>query len=146
MSGAQKPTPATAAKASKRGFVLLESVIAFAILALMLAVIYRTVGAGARGIERAEGVAQVLELLQSDLDRLVAGSPLQSGRERSTLGDGFEKRVTITRIDDIAATIDDPGASLFSIEIAAFHTEGQGSDRPILSLQAMRLQRNPVSP
>ena len=133
-------------KSRKRGFVLLESIVAFAILATMLAVIYRAVGAGARGVERAENVSGVLALLQSDLDRLVTGPPLRVGVEKARLNEDFDRTVTITKVAVASLPQGDPRVNLFQIDIEAFRKTDNRASRPTLALRAIRLQRSGEAP
>lgn len=128
----------------KRGFILLESIIALAILATMLAVIYRTVGAGAHGVERADEKARVLDLLQSDLDGMIAGGALRSGSGRAALNAHYDRTRSISKVAVPSASLSGSGVSLYRIELTAFRNSEQG--RPILTLQAFRLQRGGDSP
>ncbi|WP_162901240.1 hypothetical protein [Breoghania sp. L-A4] len=114
---------------------------AFAILAMMLAMVYRTVGAGARGVERAEHVAGALELLQSELDRLATGPALAVGTDTASMDETFGRTLRIGKVALADASPGDPQASLYRIEIAAFRKTDPA--RPVLALSAMRLQRDP---
>ncbi len=140
----QLPRLPLSRKRRRRGFALLESVVAFAILAMMLAMIYRMVGTGARGVDRAEDVAGALELLQSEIDRVVSGPALTAGTDTAVLNETFGRTLRIARVAPAGAPPGNPQASLYRIEIAAFRRAEP--DRAVLVLSTIRLQGDPVSP
>lgn len=128
------------ARRSRRGFVLLETIVAFAILVLMLSVIYRTVSAGSQNVARAEETARVLELMQSEMARLGAETGLRPGRRESPLAEGVVVETSIARAQPVDSSASSDGAELMHIRLSAYRLEDRARQQPILTLEALRVQ------
>ncbi len=113
----------------ERGFLLLETLIAFVIAALALVVLYRAAfdGAAAVAIARAEGAA--LDRAQSRLAALAAMAPSHRYVHQGPDGGGFFYRETATRL---AAP---PGAALVAMRISV--TERWGAHRRGVTLTSI---------
>lgn len=122
-----------------RGFILLETLIAFAVLAVMLAAAYRITGTGAATLERAEAAAAVLDEVQSEIDMLMAGPALTAGTDTRALGTAFRRVLTIRQVR--ATRQPSAQAILLRIEIAVYRAGDTDFTRPILRLDALRVER-----
>ena len=126
-------------KQRRRGFILLETLIAFAILAVMLAAAYRLVGSAGMTLTRAEAAARVLDRMQSELDKLLAGPALTPGSDTAPLDDDFKRVLTVNEV--FASRGVGGTARLYRIEIAAYRKDDDRFVTPILRLQTMRVER-----
>ena len=91
------------------GFTLIEVLIAFAILAMVLGVVFRTLSTGLSH-ERTAGLvtARVLEA-RSILDRLGADIALEEGTIEGRLATGERWALTVSLLDPAASEESDPG-------------------------------------
>ncbi|PTW61053.1 pilin/secretion family protein with methylation motif [Breoghania corrubedonensis] len=122
-----------------RGFILLETLIAFAILAVMLAAAYRITGSGAATLARAEAAALVLDQAQSELDELLAGPPLTPGTETTAFAGEFTRVRTIRQVR--AARQGGGQTILYRINIAIYRKDDINLARPVLHLETLRVER-----
>ncbi|WP_321345846.1 type II secretion system protein [Breoghania sp.] len=127
------------AKRRRRGFILLETLVAFAILAVMLAAAYRITGSGASNLARAEAARDVLEALQSEMDATLSGPPLTPGADTAALGPGYQRLRTIRRVRAIGQS--GGQIALFRIEVAAYRNGDTAHLHPVLSLSTLRVER-----
>ncbi len=127
------------AKSRRRGFILLETLVAFAILAVMLAAAYRITGSGASNLARAEAARDVLEALQSEMDATLSASTLTPGSDTAALGAGYQRLRTIRRVRAIGQS--GGQVALFRIEIAAYRNADTAHVNPVLSLSTLRVER-----
>ena len=126
-------------KARRRGFILLETLVAFAILAVMLAAAYRITGTSATNLARADAVRDVLEALQSELDATLSGPALRPGSDVAALGTGYQRVRTIRRVRAIGQS--GGQVALFRVEIAAYRNEDTTQTRPVMQLSTLRVER-----
>jgi general secretion pathway protein I len=82
------------------GFTLIETLVAFAILALGLGVLMRIFGEGLDRDGRVEPEATAASLDQSLLDRLGADLPVRDGVTSGDFGTGYRWRIEIAPFGD----------------------------------------------
>ena len=117
------------------GFTLIEVLIAFAILALVLGVVFRTLSTGLSH-ERTAGLvtARVLEA-RSILDRLGADIALEEGTIEGRLATGERWALTVSLLDAGASDEIDPGPlNAYLAELSV-----DGDDGRMLRLQTLKL-------
>jgi general secretion pathway protein I len=90
------------------GFVLLEVVVAFAIAALALGVLYQAALAGLHATRTAARYEQALSRARSRLVIAEHGNPLIAGDMQGDDGGGFHWRLHVTPIDTTAVRPFDP--------------------------------------
>ncbi|MDJ0929781.1 prepilin-type N-terminal cleavage/methylation domain-containing protein [Breoghania sp.] len=122
----------------RRGFVLLETLIAFAILAVMLGAAYRITGSGAATLARAEVAARVLNQMQSEFDDLLAGEKLTPGTETEALDDDFTRVRTVRRVRALCQS--GTRTVLYRVEIAIYRSDNVNFSRPVMSLETLRVE------
>ena len=83
----------------RRGFTLLEVLIAFAIAALSLALLYRGGVEGLAGATQAARTHEAVSRAQSRLDAACHGGPLFPGIQSGDDGSGFSWRTEVSRAD-----------------------------------------------
>lgn len=64
-----------------RGFTLIETLVALAILAVLLVAFYETMGTGFRTLDRAALIDEAVSIAQSELDRAVAQRRIPDERQ-----------------------------------------------------------------
>jgi len=79
----------------ERGFSLLEVLVAFVILAMALAVLFRIFSSGLRSLTVTQGYTQAALLAQSHLERASLTQPLTEGETDGKWGDGYFWRQTV---------------------------------------------------
>jgi general secretion pathway protein I len=72
-----------------RGFTLLEVVVAFTIVALVLAAVLRIFSDGLRSVDRAEKYVQATMIAQSKLDELASQQPVVAQQQAGEADGGF---------------------------------------------------------
>ncbi len=117
------------------GFTLIEVLIAFAILALVLGVVFRTLSSGLSH-ERIAGLvtARVLEA-RSILDRLGADVALEEGTIEGRLATGEPWTLTVSLLEPAAS--DDVQAGSLNAYLAELSVDGD--DGRMLRLKTLRL-------
>ena len=117
------------------GFTLIEVLIAFAILAMVLGVVFRTLSTGLSH-ERTAGLvtARVLEA-RSILERLGADLALEEGTIEGRLATGEPWSLTVSLLDPAAGDETDPG--LLNAYLAELSI--RGDDGRMLRLQTLKL-------
>jgi general secretion pathway protein I len=74
----------------ERGFTLIETLIAFAILAVTLVSLYEALGTGLRGFTAASRVEEAVMIARSELDRIVALQRLPLAQQGRSASNDFE--------------------------------------------------------
>ena len=117
------------------GFTLIEVLIAFAILAMVLGVVFRTLSTGLSH-ERTAGLvtARVLEA-RSILERLGADIPLEEGTIEGQLATGDRWTLTVSLLEP--AESDEIEAGPLNAYLAELSIHGQ--DGRMLRLQTLKL-------
>lgn len=124
---------------TRRGFTLLEVLVAFAILALSLAAILQSFSAGFHGLNRAEGYAAAVMHARSKLAEVGSVLPLESGESQGAFDNGFTWSVAISRRET------DPDTSGRLRGTAAYRVEVtvQLDEKRAVSLTSLRLGEEP---
>ena len=89
--------------ARRRGFTLIEALAAFAILALALGQLLRSVGAGAANEQRADYLLRAVADGGSHLARLGVSLPLMEGETIGRYDDGLPWRLNVIRDQAVAS-------------------------------------------
>jgi general secretion pathway protein I len=79
----------------QRGFTIVESLVALAVLAITVVALYEAIGTGFRTFDRAAKIEEAVLLAQSQLDRIVALRRLPDVRQGTVDGSGFDWRLSI---------------------------------------------------
>ena len=112
------------------GFTLIEVLVAFAIVALVLAGIYQALAGAFRGENRAQVQERVLALARAHLETIGLEQPLEPGETAGTYQTGLSWHLTVAPV----ASLSDKGQA-FRIVL-----EAQGADgRPLLRLETFKL-------
>jgi general secretion pathway protein I len=83
-----------------RGFTLLEIIVAFTILAVALVSLLQAFGTGLRGLSAAQASAGAVMIARSKLEEVGLTIPLRDGESSGETDQGYEWRVSISRIED----------------------------------------------
>jgi general secretion pathway protein I len=87
------------AAAPRRGFTLLEAVVAFAIASLALIALFRATSDGVGGVEAASNSIEATRRAQSILAAVGITEKLTPGEQSGTFDNGFDWRVVVTLQD-----------------------------------------------
>jgi general secretion pathway protein I len=98
----QSAMPATAGAGRDAGFLLVETLVAFAVLALSLGALFDVVSDGMRRTSRSEKLNQAGLALQTLLARVGSDIPLNPGQPGGQLGNGLRWRMRIEPYGDAA--------------------------------------------
>lgn len=120
------------------GFTLVEVLVAFAILAVTLIMVFRGVGDGARGIDTAQRSAAAIALAEAKLAALGSETPLEEGRTQGTRENGLQWRLEIApaRADDAFAEMS--GLVPMRVAVAVWWTDRP--DAPV-ELETLKFAR-----
>ena len=123
-----------------RGFTVIEALVAFAIVAVALAVLIRGVGLTARGEARAETILAAKALAEDRLARLGSGTPITIGESRGTVDD-ISWTQTIAYWTEAEAQAS--GLRAYRVVLAV---HDRPSNRVLISLETVKLAAAPASP
>lgn len=134
-------TRCNAGPAACRGFSLIEVVVAFAILAVSLGVLYQIFSGGAQRASLLQEYAHALSLAESKLARLGTEEPLIAGRFSGEFNAEYRWASVVEPLDAKGA---DAGARLppfyqVTVAVARTHTE----QAPLVSLTTVRMGAMP---
>jgi general secretion pathway protein I len=90
----------------RRGFTLIEVLIAFAILAVAMTALFQVFSNGLRTIGVAERYTMATMLARSVIDDVGVEIPLVPGERRGEIGDGFSWSVRIARSTAVKPLVD----------------------------------------
>lgn len=92
-------------KRASRGFSLLEVLVAFVILALVLAVLMRIFSGALRNIGAAEGYSRAVAIAESKLAAIGVGTPLAEGTSADS-ENGYSWQIAVQREDTAAPELE----------------------------------------
>ena len=118
--------PSTAAAARDAGFTLLEVLVAFAIAALALGVLFEGAVGGIRSTRVADRTAEALSRAQSHLAAVGEGIPLGPGTQGGDDGGGYRWSVRIRTAR--AASTGTTRVVLYAVQVTESWGEGSGGD------------------
>lgn len=121
----------------RRGFTLLEALIAFTILAVALAALLRAFGAGIGGLTRAEAYGTAALHARSKLEEVGSVLPIEPGSREGGFDDGYRWRVDISAYGD-----GEPETRTQAVLYAVDVSVGQ-DETPLVTLRTVRLAGPP---
>jgi general secretion pathway protein I len=119
----------------RRGFTLIEVLVAFAILAVALTALFQVFSSGLGAIGTAERHSMAAMLARSILDDVGAEIPLAVGEQRGELDDGFSWLVRIER-SAVTNLVADGGELYIPYDVTVEISWGHGR---ALSLTTLRV-------
>jgi len=103
-SGQESGGPAVAVRQRQGGFMLVEVMVALAIVSLAFAYAFPTLSESLGRMRSDQRAAEALSIARSTLDRVGHDIALQAGRSAGTAGDGYDWNVDIAPYDGIAVS------------------------------------------
>jgi general secretion pathway protein I len=124
----------------QRGFTLLETLVSFAVLALVLAVVFQVFGNGSRSARLTHDYAQAVVVAQS----LLAQSRVDDGMPESGVQGGYQWRWTKEKAqyDDLGSRIDVSERLMTAYDIAVTVTWQSAGKLRTVSLNSVDLDVN----
>lgn len=123
-----------------RGFTLLEVLVAFAVLAVSLAVVFQIFSTGMRGSRDAESYARAVMLAESTLERFLAETPIAEQDVSGELDDGYAWSASARPL--AARRSDNAGwGAVYPLEVVVTVAWGEPGRRRSVSLATLRLAR-----
>ena len=123
---------------ARRGFTLVEVLVAFAIVGLSLAVIARIFSTGVQSSRAADAATVATLLAESSLASIGIETPLREGEDSGALDGGFRWRSTVQRFEsDTAEGIAPADVRLYEVSVTVSWNESE-SERSV-SLSTLRL-------
>jgi len=117
------------------GFTLIEALVAFAILGLSLAVLFRSMSTGLTNEQVASAATARLLAGRSVLERVGIEIPLEEGTTEGGLATGDDWVLILTRIAGEAPEPDmPPSATLFRVDLTLTGTDGRSLNLSTLKL------------
>lgn len=118
-------------KRACRGFSLLEVLVAFVILALVLAVLMRIFSGGLRNIGAAERYSQAVAIAESKLAAVGVDAPLAEGQNADTQ-DGYAWQTSVQRYDgDLQLIEGGQLIDLYRVEVTVSWGEAPAAARSV---------------
>ncbi len=108
---------------AEQGFSLLEVLVAFAILAISMGILFQSYSTGVRGVTLSREYAKATELAQSQLAQVGSAIPLQDGTLSGEWADQYQWTVAIRRASELQRP--DPVYALYSVDIRVGWREGE---------------------
>ncbi len=124
-----------------RGFSLIEVVVAFAILAVSLGVLYQIFSGGAQRASLLQEYAHALSLAESKLARLGTEEPLIAGRFSGEFDAGYRWASTVEPLDAKGAGAGARLPPFYQVTVAVARTDT--AQAPLVSLTTVRMGAMP---
>ena len=80
----------------QRGFTIMESLVALAVLAITVVALYEAIGTGFRTFDRAAEVEEAVLVAQSELDRIVVQRRVPNVRQGNVEGTRFRWQLSVS--------------------------------------------------
>jgi general secretion pathway protein I len=128
----------TELKAKSGGFTLIEVLVALAIVAVSLSVIFAAFSAGLRGRRTAEDYEQATMLAQSKLNTVGVVAPLQQGKTSGEFNDRYRWTVTVKPYEERGQTSPKPAQDRALVVVVTVSWNDANHERSV-SLQTLRL-------
>ncbi|NYZ62882.1 type II secretion system protein XpsI [Luteimonas deserti] len=127
----------------RRGYTLIEVIVAFAVLGLALSLLLGTLSNGTRQVRWAADAGRAAMHARSLLDDVGLGLPVAPGRQSGTFDDGryrWTLEIALFVDSDVGPLLPSPGqgADLFELTLAV--DWGAAGPRERLRLQTLRLR------
>lgn len=122
---------------TEAGFTLIETLVAFAVLALAMIALFRAVTGGLESVRRAEQQALAVELAQSLLDGAGRERPLAPGTSSGASVTGYRWDVTVAPYEAGRARSAAPRVAAYWVAVTV-RWPGTGSGQS-LSLRTLKL-------
>ena len=131
---------------SERGFTLLETLVAFAIAAMALAILFDTAASGNAAARAASQYQEAISRAKSHLAALGREAALAEGESSGDDGGGYRWRIRVTSIATAAlprvgpaGTSEAPHVTLFAVEVAISWPSGARAREVILRSRQLAL-------
>lgn len=118
-----------------RGFTLIEVLVALAILAIALTVLFQVFGSGSRAIVASERYLMATMLARSVMDDIGAETPVVAGENSGDVGDGYRWTIRSSPSPAIAPVMD--GDRILTPYLVQVEISWNG--RPVTTLTTLRL-------
>ena len=128
-------------RSGERGFTLLEVVVAFAIAALGLSVLFSGTLGGLRAAEVAGRYGEAVSRARSHLAAVGHGAPLAAGEQGGEDDGGWRWRLRIAPMAGVARAQGNPVPTLFAVSVSVSWGEGDAERR--VQLDTRRLGSAP---
>lgn len=89
----------------QRGFTIMESLVALAVLAVIVVALYEAIGTGFRTFDQAAEIEEAVLIAQSQMDSVVAFRRLPDVREGTVAGTAFGWRLGVVSMAAQLATV-----------------------------------------
>ncbi len=123
----------------KRGYMLIETIVAFAIFSITLVAIYSATSSSARSLKKSEDVAELQLLMQSELNRLSALQNLQPGQIENSDNGKFRILTTVSEIEGHPPQQAQLAIKFTILKMQAFNMSNSTTDRPLHELESIQL-------
>jgi general secretion pathway protein I len=131
----------------RQGFTLIESLAAFAILAMTLGQLLQGVGGAARNEGRADFLMRATREGRAHLEALGVATPLASGVASGTYDDGLVWTLTVAPRDAVRTPLTGgPALGVFSVQLDIRRPFAHLAPGDALSFSTIKLQPEPRSP
>jgi general secretion pathway protein I len=112
-------------RGARRGFTLIEALVAFVILTLSMGALMQGLGGGARNEARGDFLLRAAREGRSQLEALGVATPLTQGETSGRYGDGLAWRLSVRQIRD-AAGADGAGRTIAYLARLTVRRPGEG--------------------
>ena len=110
-----------------RGFSLLEVLVAFTILAMMLAALFQVFSGGLHAARAGDRFTRATLIAQSRLAAVGLEQPLQEGVTSGSTNDAFHWRITVGEYLDDQLPVIDPIMQPLTVAVEVYWEEGDSS-------------------
>ena len=123
----------------KRGFTLIETLVAFAILALAMSQLLAAAGGGAENDRRADFLLRGARLGQSQLAALGVDGPIQQGETRGRYDDGLYWSLRVEPHRTLTSSTGDPVVASFWARLTISRPTPRSAPHEDLTLTTLKI-------